>query len=68
MSIDEAFKLIENLDFPEGLKRKFAPGYSLIQITRNGEIVCVERFKEHAEEANWTFSKCQPSVTMECNT
>jgi hypothetical protein len=45
MTIEEAFRLINNLDFPEGLKRKFAPGYSLIHINEFGEIVAVERYK-----------------------
>ena len=51
MSIEEAFNLIENLDYPEGLKRKFAPRYSLIQLARSGEIVCVERYKSCPDEA-----------------
>ncbi|MCL4205186.1 MAG: hypothetical protein KJ000_22110 [Pirellulaceae bacterium] len=51
MSIEEAFHLIENLDYPEGLKRKFAPRYSLIQLARSGEIVCVERYKSCPGEA-----------------
>ena len=51
MTDDEAFRLMENLDFPEGLKRKFAPKYSLLQINRDGEIVSVERFREVPREA-----------------
>jgi nicotinic acid mononucleotide adenylyltransferase len=51
MSIEEAFHLMENLDYPEGLKRKFAPQYSLLQLARNGEIVCVERYKSCPGEA-----------------
>ena len=51
MTVDEAFQLIENLDHPEGLKRKLAPGYSLLQITRDGDVVSVERFKELPTEA-----------------
>ena len=51
MTVDEAFQLIENLDHPEGLKRKLAPGYSLLQINRDGDIVSVERFKETPTEA-----------------
>ena len=52
MSIEEAFILMENLDYPEGLKRKFAPGFSLLQIARSGEIVGVERYKVVPTEAN----------------
>lgn len=51
MTIDEAFRLIENLDHPEGLKRKFAPKYSLVQVNRDGDVVSVERFKELPTEA-----------------
>ena len=43
MRIEEAFRLVENLDYPDGLKRKFAPGFSLLQIARSGEIAGVER-------------------------
>ena len=50
MSIEEAFNLMENLDFPEGLKRKFAPSFSLLQVARSGEIVCVERYKSRPDE------------------
>jgi len=45
MTSEEAFQLIENLDYPEGLKRRFAPGHSLININRNGEVVNLSRFK-----------------------
>ena len=52
MTIDEAFRLVENLDYPEGLKRKFAPGYSILQFDRTGEIVVVERYKSLPTEAD----------------
>jgi hypothetical protein len=52
MTIEEAFRLVENLDYPEGLKRKFAPGYSLLQIDKDGEIVVVERYKSRPTEAD----------------
>ena len=52
MRIEEAFRLVENLDYPDGLKRKFAPGFSLLQIARSGEIACVERYKARPTEAN----------------
>jgi len=52
MRIEEAFRLIENLDYPDGLKRKFAPGFSLLQIARSGEIASVERYKGRPTEAN----------------
>jgi hypothetical protein len=50
MTSEEAFQLIENLDHPEGLKRKFAPGHSLINVNRNGEIVNLSRFKHMPTE------------------
>jgi len=51
MTVDEAFKIMNNLDIPEGLKRKFAPGYSLLLFNRSGEIVKIERFKEPPSES-----------------
>jgi hypothetical protein len=51
MTVDEAFRLIENLDYAEGLRRRLAPSYSLLQINRDGDIVSVERFKEPTTEA-----------------
>ncbi len=51
MTPDEAYELVQNHDYPEGLRRKFAPGYSLIQINRDGSIACVERFKERPTES-----------------
>ena len=50
MTVEDAFHLIENLDYAEGLKRKIAPSYSLLQINRQGEVVSVERFKEPSTE------------------
>ena len=51
MTIEEAIQLIENLDYPEGLKRKFAPRFSLILIARDGSIACVNRYKARTTEA-----------------
>ena len=51
MSIEDAFELINNLDVPEGLRRKFAPQHSLIHINRDGEIASVVRFKHYPSEA-----------------
>ena len=51
MTVDEAFSIINNLDVPDGLKRKFAPGYSLLLLDRSGEIVKIERFKEPPSES-----------------
>lgn len=45
MTVEEAFRIVENLDHPEGLRRKLAPAYSLLQVNRDGEVVSVERFK-----------------------
>lgn len=45
MNISEVVNLINNLDYEEGLKRKFSPQYSLMQLDRTGEIVAVYRFK-----------------------
>lgn len=39
MTIEEAFELIENRDYPEGLRRRLAPGYSLFHVNRYGEVV-----------------------------
>ena len=50
MTVEEAFRLIENLDYEEGLRRRLAPSYSLLQINRDGEVVSVERFKESTTE------------------
>ncbi len=44
MTIDEAYDLIENRDYPEGLKRKLAPRYSLFHVNRFGEVVNILRF------------------------
>ncbi len=51
MTVDEAFSIINNLDVPDGLKRKFAPAYSLLLFDRSGEIVKIERFKEPPSES-----------------
>lgn len=45
MELSEAIKLINNLDYDEGLKRKFSPQYSLIQLNRTGKIEAIYRFK-----------------------
>lgn len=46
MTIEEAYELIENRDYAEGLKRKFAPGFSLLHVNRTGDVVSVLRFKK----------------------
>ncbi len=46
MTIEEAYDLIENRDYAEGLKRKFAPGFSLVHINHLGDVVNVLRFKK----------------------
>ena len=51
MKIDQVFEVIENLDYPEGLRRRLAPRYSLLQVNRAGEVVAVERFKELPTQA-----------------
>ncbi len=50
MNVTEVFRLINNLDYDEGLKRKFGPKYSLMQLDKHGEIVAVYRFKEAPSE------------------
>jgi len=45
MTIEDAFNAINNLDVPDGMRRKFAPQHSLIQVNRHGSVVSVERFK-----------------------
>lgn len=52
MTIEEAFRLVENLDYKEGLRRKFAPGFSLLPIDERGEIVAVERYKARPTEVD----------------
>ncbi|MEW8084854.1 MAG: hypothetical protein AB2823_04750 [Candidatus Thiodiazotropha endolucinida] len=54
MKIDEALILVNNLDYEEGLKRKFSPRHSLIQLHRSGEIVAVYRFKNSPNESQYT--------------
>ena len=46
MTIEQAYELIENRDYQVGLKRKFAPRYSLFHVNRVGEVVNVVRFKK----------------------
>jgi hypothetical protein len=46
MTIEEAYELIENRDYAEGLKRKFAPGFSLIHVNRDRQVLSVLRFKK----------------------
>ena len=50
MNICEVVHLINNLDYEKGLKRKFGPKYSLMQLDRSGEIVAVYRFKDSPSE------------------
>lgn len=50
MKITEVVNLINNLDYEEGLKRKFAPQNSLMQLHRSGEIIAVYRFKKAPTE------------------
>ncbi|OHX35726.1 hypothetical protein BJL95_16050 [Methylomonas sp. LWB] len=50
MNISEAVRIINNLDYEEGLKRKFAPQHSLMQLDRNGDIVAIYRFKKSPTE------------------
>ena len=50
MTTDEAFNVMNNLDIAEGLKRKFAPGYSLLLFDRTGAIVHIQRFKSSPTE------------------
>ena len=49
MNLKEAMITINNLDVA-GLKRKFRPKHSLIQINRKGEIIGVYKFKETPSE------------------
>lgn len=50
MDICDAFCLINNLDYEKGLKRKFGPKYSLMQLDKRGDIVAVYRFKNSPTE------------------
>lgn len=45
MNEEEAFRLVNNLDW-EDKKRRFAPKWSLVTYSRNGIIEDVQRFKE----------------------
>jgi hypothetical protein len=49
MNLKEAIIIINNLDV-SGLKRKFRPKHSLIQINRKGEIERVYKYKENPSE------------------
>ena len=55
MEISEAFFLINNLDYEEGLKRKLAPKHSLVQLNRNGKIEAVYRYKYIPTEFQYTY-------------
>ena len=50
MKIEVAHILVNNLDYDDGLKRKFSPRYSVIQLHRSGEIVGVYRFRDAPNE------------------
>ena len=67
MTVEEAFRLIENLDYAEGLKRSLAPSYSLLQINRDGDIVSVERFKEPSTEAEQIAALNRHPGTIQIN-
>ncbi len=67
MTIEEAYNLIENLDYPEGLKRKFAPRFSLVQIDKLGEIACVQRYKSRPTEADQLALLKQFPKTVQIN-
>ena len=54
MKIEEACVLINNLDFEEGLRRKFSPRHSLVQLARSGEIEAVYRFKRTPSEEEYS--------------
>lgn len=45
MTEDEAFRLVNNLDW-EDKKRRFAPQWSLVTYSREGVIEDVQRFRE----------------------
>jgi|GEM_PF-2705431 len=65
MTFDEAFALIEKLDFPEGLRRKFAPSYSLLCINRDGEIAAFRRSKSApTEEEQYSLLQEHPHCMM----
>jgi hypothetical protein len=49
MNMKNAMRAINNLEVV-GLKRKFRPKHSLIQINRKGEIIAVYKYKEMPSE------------------
>jgi len=49
MNLKEAIIIINNFDV-SGLKRKFRPKHSLIQINREGEIEGIYKYKENPSE------------------
>ena len=67
MTAEEAFRLIENLDYAEGLRRRLAPSYSLLQINREGNVVSVERFKEPSTEAEQIAALNRHPGTIQIN-
>ena len=50
MTINEAHRLVNNLDYEDGLRRTLSPRHSLIQVNRNGEVEAVYRFKHTPTE------------------
>jgi len=67
ISIEEAYQLVENLDYEKGLKRKFAPQYSLIQINRDGTVASVRRFKSVPTEDKQKASLRENPDTFQIN-
>jgi hypothetical protein len=49
MIIEEAFKLVKNLDYREA-HRRFAPQHGLLQFNKEGEVVSVYRYKTTPDE------------------
>ena len=49
MNIEEAFRLVANLDFKES-HRRYAPQYGLLQFNSTGEVVGFSRFKDYPDE------------------
>lgn len=49
MMIEEAYRLVANLDYKES-HRNFAPKHALVQFNRSGEVVGVSRFKSTPDE------------------
>ena len=65
MTIIEAHRLINNLDYQDGLKRDLSPKNSLVHINRDGEIEAVYRFKKTPTEVEYSGALSKHPKTIQ---